>query len=208
MATASPIPRGRGSPDAAVVARRRSDRAHAAILSAAWELFAERGLRQLTIEAIAERAGVGKTTLYRWWPSKAAVVLDALHEHVEPTIGFPDTGSAREDLQRQLRAVITLLSGPTGKAYLALIAESQHDPELAKDLAERYIARRAAAGAVIERGIARGELRRGVDPGIVIDLLYGAVYYRLLVSHDPPTPRDADTLIDHVFTGLGPDENC
>jgi AcrR family transcriptional regulator len=183
--------------------RRRSDRAQAAILAAAWELFTARGLRELTIEAIAGRAGVGKTTIYRWWPSKAAVVLDALHEHFDATIGFPDTGSAREDLRRQLRSVIALLNTASGEAYLALIAESQHDTQLARALAARYLAaRRAAAAEVIERGIARGELRHDLDPGAVIDLLYGAVYYRVLVSHDPPTPDYADTLIAHAFAGL------
>ena len=183
--------------------RRRSDRARAAILAAALELFAEHGLRDLTIESIAKRAGVGKTTIYRWWPTKAAVVLDALHEHFDTTIGFPDTGSAREDLRRQLRSVIKLLSTPPGKAYLALIAESQHDPALATALAERYIAaRRTAATDVIDRGLARGELRAGLDPAAVIDLLYGALYYRLLVSHDPPSPSYADTLIEQTFQGF------
>jgi AcrR family transcriptional regulator len=185
--------------------RRRSDRARAAILAAAWDLFAEHGLRELTIEAIANRAEVGKTTIYRWWPTKAAVVLDALHEHFDTTIGFPDTGTAREDLRRQLRSVIKLLATPTGKAYLALIAESQHDPDLAAALAERYItARRAAATEVVERGIARGELRADVDPAAVVDLLYGALYYRLLVSHDPPSPSYADTLIEQTFQGFTP----
>ncbi len=183
--------------------RRRSEPARAAILAASWELFAELGLRDLTIEAIANRAGVGKTTIYRWWPTKAAVVLDALHGHFNTTIGFPDTGSAREDLRRQLRSVIKLLGTSPGKAYLALIAESQHDPALATALAERYIAaRRSAATDVIDRGIARGELRAGLDPAAAIDLLYGALYYRLLVSHDPPTPSYADTLIEQTFQGF------
>lgn len=186
-------------------ARRRSDRARAAILAAAWEGFAEVGLRWLTIEAIAKRAEVGKTTIYRWWPTKAAVVLDALHEHFDTTIGFPDTGSAREDLRRQLRSVIKLLRTPVGKAYLALIAESQHDPDLAEALVERYIAaRRVAATDVVQRGIARGELRADLDPAVVIDLLYGALYYRLLVSHDPPKFSYADTLVDQAFQGFIP----
>lgn len=99
--------------------------------------------------------------------------------------------------------MIELLTTPTGAAYLTLIAESQHDPALAEDLADRYIARRrTAATNVIERGIARGELRADLDPGTVIDLLYGAVYYRLLVSQDTPNVRYADQLIDHTFPGL------
>lgn len=206
MSSVQPVPSERSRPSVQPGdTRRRSDRARTAILAAAWDLFAEHGLRELTIEAIANRAEVGKTTIYRWWPTKAAVVLDALHEHFDTTIGFPDTGTAREDLRRQLRSVIKLLATPTGKAYLALIAESQHDPDLAKALAERYIAaRRSAATEVIERGITRGELRADLDPAAVIDLLYGALYYRLLVSHDPPMPSYADTLIEQTFQGFAP----
>ncbi len=206
MSSAHPVPSEPSRPSAQPGdTRRRSDRARAAILAAAWDLFAKHGLRELTIEAIANRAEVGKTTIYRWWPTKAAVVLDALHEHFDTTIGFPDTGTAREDLRRQLRSVIKLLATPTGKAYLALIAESQHDPDLAAALAERYItARRAAATEVVERGITRGELRADLDPAAVIDLLYGALYYRLLVSHDPPSPSYADTLIEQTFQGFTP----
>ncbi len=101
--------------------------------------------------------------------------------------------------------MIKLLSTPTGKAYLPRIAESQHDPDLAAALAERYIAaRRTAATDVVERGLARSELRADLDPAAVIDLLYGALYYRLLVSHDPPKPDYDDTLIEQSFQGFAP----
>jgi AcrR family transcriptional regulator len=182
-------------------ARPRSDRARVAILDAAWDLLRSRGLRHLTIEAIAGHAGVGKATIYRWWPSKAAVVMDALQGQLDIDIAFPDTGSAREDLRLQIRAVVSLLTTTdAGRAYLALIAESQHDAAVADALATRYIAaRRRAAAVVFERGIARGELRADLDPAIAIDALYGAVYYRLLVSHSPPTPGYADDLINQLY---------
>jgi AcrR family transcriptional regulator len=96
--------------------------------------FCEIGLRVLSIEAIAKRAGVGKTTIYRWWPSKSAVVLDSLRVHFDASIGFPDTGSVIEDLRRQLRSLIRLLRGPAGAAVLALVAEGQHDQQLAQVL--------------------------------------------------------------------------
>jgi len=183
---------------------RRSERARRAILTSAWRLFRGRGLRELTIEAIAAQAGVGKATIYRWWPSKNAVLMEALQAHLDPEFPFPDTGSVRTDLRMQIAGVIRLLTTTSvGRAYLALVAESQHDPVLARDLAERYIAaRRAGATALLRRGIERGELRSDLDPEITIDALWGAVYYRLLVSHDPPDPDYADTLVEQLYPAL------
>ena len=181
--------------------RRRNEKARAAILRAARELLDRRGFQRLTIEGIAARAGVGKATIYRWWPSKAAVAMDGVLEAASPRIPFPDTGSAREDLHRQLASVIELYTGTrTGRGIRALIAESQHDPSLAESLRDRFIAsRRADAATVFERGIERGELRADLDIGVAIDALYGAVYYRLLVSHAPLDAAYADTLIGQVF---------
>jgi AcrR family transcriptional regulator len=144
---------------------------------------------------------VGKATIYRWWPSKAAVVMDAVLEAASPRIPFPDTGSAREDLRRQIASVIELYTRTkTGRGIRALIAESQHDPSLAESLRDSFIAsRRAEAGTVFERGIERGELRPDLDVGVAIDSLYGAVYYRLLVSHAPLDAGYTDTLIDQLF---------
>jgi AcrR family transcriptional regulator len=185
--------------------RRRSERARRAILRAARDLLFRDGFPALTIEGIAARAGVGKATIYRWWPSKAAVAVDALMEATVPQIPFPDTGSAREDLTRQLSAVTEFFTTKAGRALLAVIAEGQHDPPLAKLLAERLIAeRRASAGAVFRRGIERGELRPDLDIGIAIDAIYGAIYYRLLVSHAPIDPAYAEALIEQVYPALTP----
>jgi AcrR family transcriptional regulator len=185
--------------------KRRNEGARRAILRAARELLDRRGFRRLTIEGIAGRAGVGKATIYRWCPSKAAVVIEAVLEAANPRIPFPDTGSARDDLRRQLASVIELYTRTkTGRGIRALIAESQHDPSLAESLRDRFIAsRRAEAGAVFERGIERGELRPDLDVGVAIDALYGAVYYRLLVSHAPLDAAYADTLIDQIFPAFG-----
>ena len=184
--------------------RRRRERPRRAILRSARTLFHRHGLRQLTIEAIAADAGVGKATIYRWWPSKAALVLDAIHDQVGPEIAFPDTGSAREDLRLQIASLREILtSTKTGKAYIALVAESQHDPALAEAIRDRLIAsRRAATREVFERGIARGELRSDLDMEIAIDTLYGALYYRLLVSHEPLEPGYGDALIAHHYPAL------
>jgi AcrR family transcriptional regulator len=184
--------------------RPRSTTAKAAILQAARELLDERGLKALTVEAIASRAGASKATIYRWWPNKSAVVMDAFLAGTSPRMPFPDTGSVREDLRRQLRSVIRLFNEPgTRGPFVALIAESQHDQEVARALRERFIAaRRAAAREVFERGQARGELRADLDIDIANDALYGALYYRLLVSGAPLRPRYADALLDQFYDAM------
>jgi AcrR family transcriptional regulator len=192
----------------APVARRpgrpRSERATAAILRAAGELLDSRGLDGLSVDAIAARAGVSKATIYRWWPNKAAIVMDAVLNVTAPQIPFPDTGSAREDLRQQMRSVVGLFTKTaTGRALVALIAQSQHDAVTATALHERFIApRRTTAGDVLRRGIAGGELRADLDIDTAIDTLYGALYYRLLVSGDPLTPRYVDRVIDHIYPTL------
>jgi AcrR family transcriptional regulator len=184
--------------------RPRSERATAAILRAAGELLDRRGLDGLSVDAIAARAGVSKATIYRWWPNKAAIVMDAVLNVTAPQIPFPDTGSVREDLRRQMRSVVRLFTKTaTGRALIALIAQSQHDPITATALHERFITpRRTTAGEVLRRGIGRGELRPDLDVDTAIDTLYGALYYRLLVSGDPLTPRYVDRVIDHIYPTL------
>jgi AcrR family transcriptional regulator len=191
-------PRVRGRP--------RSEAARAAILRATVELLQTKGFSALSVDAIAARAGVGKATIYRWWPNKAAVVMDAFLADTAPEMPFPDTGSTREDLRRQMRSVIRLFNTPTVRGpFVALIGASQHDPTLAAALRERFVAsRRAAAGDVLRRGVERGELRPDLDIEVAMDALYGALYYRLLVSGQRLTPRYADVLLDQIYPALAP----
>jgi hypothetical protein len=127
--------------------------------------------------------------------------MDAVLEAASPRIPFSDTGSVRADLRKQLTAVIELYTHTrTGRGIRALIAESQHDPSLAESLRDRFIgSRRGEAATVFERGVERGELRPDLDVGIAIDALYGAIYYRLLVSHAPLDSSYAGALIDEIF---------
>jgi AcrR family transcriptional regulator len=195
---ATPVPRTRGRP--------RSEQAHAAILRAASELLqsTSTSFSSLSVDAIARHAGVGKATIYRWWPNKAAVVMDAFLADTAPDMPFPDTGSAREDLRRQMRSVIRLFNTPAIRdPFVALIAESQHDAVLAAALRQRFVAsRRKAAREVLTRGVERGELRADLDPAVALDALYGALYYRLLVSGERLTPRYADVLLDQLYPAL------
>jgi AcrR family transcriptional regulator len=184
--------------------RPRSEDARRAILRAACDLVRERGFAALTIEGIASRAGVGKTTIYRHWPNKAAVVMDALLTETDRRIPVPDTGSVRDDLRQQMLGVVNVLGDPAdGGVYVALLAEAQRDTTLAAAIREQFIAtRRAQTTSTLERGIARGELPDDLNRDVVIDALYGALYYRLLVRHAPVVPAYIEQVIDLVLPSV------
>ena len=184
--------------------RPRSERARRAILQAANELLEGEGLAAVTMEAIAERAGVSKATVYRWWPNRAAVVMDGFLSTVSSEIPFPHTGHAREDIRLHMRRLTEAFGDRIGRTVAALIAEGQADPELAEALRSRWLSvRRAEAREILELGIERGELREGLDPEVAVDVLYGPIYYRMLVGHAPLDEDFADALADHIFAGLG-----
>jgi AcrR family transcriptional regulator len=157
----------------------------------------------VTVEAIAERAGVSKATVYRWWPNKAAVVMDGFLSTVSSEVPIPHRDCAQEDIRLHMRRLIKALGGKMGRTVAALIAEGQADPELTEALHSRWLSvRRAEVKEILEQGMTRGELREGLDLEVAVDSLYGPIYYRLLVSHAPLEEDFADTLADHVFAGL------
>jgi AcrR family transcriptional regulator len=183
--------------------RPRSERAHRAILQAANELLEREGFAAVTMEAIAERAGVSKATIYRWWPNRAAVVMDGFLSTVSSEVPFPHTGHAREDLRIHMCRLAEAFSGKMGRTVAALIAEGQTDPELAEALRSRWLSvRRAEAREILELGIERGELRNDIDLEVAVDVLYGPIYYRMLVGHAPLEGDFANALADHIFSGL------
>ena len=191
-----PGPRAPGRP--------RSERARRAILEAANELLEGEGFSGVTVEAIAERAGVSKATVYRWWPNRAAVVMEGFLSTVSSEVPFPHTGHAREDIRLHMRRLADAFGGKIGRTVAALIAEGQADPELAEALRSRWLSvRRAEAREILELGVARGELREDLDPEVAVDVLYGPIYYRMLVGHAPLDDDFADALADHIFAGLG-----
>jgi AcrR family transcriptional regulator len=193
----------KNDPQARAPGRPRSERAHRAILRAANELLESDGFAAVTVEAIAERAGVSKATIYRWWPNRAAVVMDGFLSIVSSEVPFPHTGQAREDIRIHMRRLADAFGGKMGRTVAALIAEGQADPELAEALRSRWLSvRRAEAREILELGIERGELRVDLDPEVAVDVLYGPIYYRMLVGHAPLDDDFADALADHVFAGL------
>ena len=157
---------------------------------------------ELTVEGISARAGVGKATIYRWWPNKARLVMDAFLAEINPQTPFPNTGSARADTRRQMRLVVKVFRSARGRALAAVIGALQTEPELAEAFRSRWLAeRRATAKRVLRRGVDRGQIRRDADLEVAIDALYGPLYYRLLVD-SPLTQEYADSLADLVMTGL------
>lgn len=183
--------------------RRRCPKSHQAILTAAVELLEEKGYAGVTIEAIAARASVGKQTIYRWWSSKADVILEAYTAQATKLVSTPDTGSVRADLLLLLQQVCDRLTSTAGMVVAGLIAEAQHEPKLAEAFRNQFIAsRRAATQTILQRGIERGELRQNLDLEVAIDLLYGAIWYRLLLKHAPLEGGFVKELIEQLLTGM------
>lgn len=182
--------------------RPRCPLTHQNILQATRELVDEIGFANLTIEGIAARAGVGKTTIYRRWPNKSSIVLDAFFEDISSTCSFADTGKVRQDIRRQLRKLVKELNGPTGCKVATLMANGQFDKEMAEAFRARWIERhRNDALTLIKRGMETGEIRKEADPEVLVDALYGPIYFRLLAGHAPLTQRLADDLTDLVIDG-------
>lgn len=174
--------------------RPRSEEARRAILRATLELAAEDDPRRLSMDAIARRAGVSKETLYRWWRSKTDVVLEALAERGEETIPLTDTGSLVGDLRLFLRATAAAVDPTTLRLLRTLAAAAADDTGFAHLVRDRFIARRrAAVMQILERGVARGELRRA-DVLITTDLVYGSLWYRIIFDIAPLDDSWADAV--------------
>ena len=178
---------------------------HAVIMQAVYDLLQERSVRDLTMEAVAKRAGVGKPTLYKWWPSKAALVFAMFHERLVIAPHMPPSASAETALRARIAHLIAALNGPFGKVMADLIAEGQGEPAVLRELYERLIApRRASTVADVERGKSAGEFAIGINPELLLDAIFGPIYYRLLVRHAPLTERYGDELVAQVLRGARP----
>ncbi|MEO0948226.1 MAG: TetR/AcrR family transcriptional regulator [Cyanobacteria bacterium J06641_5] len=175
--------------------RPRSAESRAAILAATWALLESLSLRDLSIEAIAREAGVGKTTIYRWWPNKAAIVMDAFFEKLSPQIQFPKEESAAAAIALQMASLVRAFSGQYGRVVAQIIAEGHACPETLERYRDRFLyPRREAAIAIVRQGIQCGEFDPSLDPDLAVDLLYGPIYFRLLVGHLPLDPKFAEEL--------------
>jgi AcrR family transcriptional regulator len=193
-----------GVAGAAPRGRPRSQEADRAILTATAELLAERGLAAMSIEEVAARAGVGKTTIYRRWPSKGLLALDAFVASFREEQAQPDTGTLRGDMLAALHAwVRAVTQTPMGSMLTGLIAEAQHDPELRGAWRDRVLEPlREQNRTMLDRAIARGEIDPSVDREVVLDLFFGAAEHRLLLGHLPMTDDFIAEVVDVILTGV------
>jgi AcrR family transcriptional regulator len=184
--------------------RRRSERSHEAIVRATQELLVEAGYRGVTIEGVAARAGVGKQTIYRWWPSRAALVLEAYLAGSEAVAPPPEHGSVREDVRALVLWLADVLAQPIGGRVVAgLVGDFQHDADLAEGFHRDVVpTRRRAMLAALERGRERGEIGPDADLEVAVDTLHGAVFYRLLLSGEPLDEAFAARVTDQVLDGI------
>ena len=190
------IPKRRGRP--------RSESAKAAVLAAATAILKEQGLREMSIDAVAARAGVSKATIYRWWRSKAELALDTALADARQQIPMPDTGSLVGDLRARARATARAFGSPKlGPAMAALIGEAQADPAFALAFRDRVIRPlRDGSRELFKRAIARGEIAEDTPIEVALDMLMAPMHYRLLLRTGRLDAKFADEVVYLLLTGL------
>ena len=187
--------------------RPRSQKAHKAVLDAAAELLLDQGLTAVSMDAVAKRAGVSKATIYRWWPTKETLALDALYTEWDTTPTHPrDTGSLRGDLLALLRPWARRAgTRPYARVIAALLTEVHTDPAFAAEYRQRVVEpRREQARTVLHRAIDRGEIPADTNIEVALDLLYGPLYHRLLHGHAPLGDRFVTDVVDMALRGIQP----
>jgi AcrR family transcriptional regulator len=184
--------------------RGRSSESEEAILTATLQLLKEKPLRDITIEEIARKAGVGKMTIYKWWPSKAYVALDAFRKSMTKKVLIPDTGDAKRDLTELVRSSMSFFSSATGWIFGQFLAESQSDPEFAMLFRERFLKpRREAVEEILDRAMKRREIDHTVDRDLVLDMIFGLMVYRMMAGHAALNKTEADAMISTLLRGIG-----
>jgi AcrR family transcriptional regulator len=175
---------------------------HAGIMDAVYALLQEKSVRDLTMEQIAKSARVGKPTLYKWWSTKATLVLAMLSERMAPNLAMPTVLTAEESLRLRVRRLIDAFNGPFAKIVAGLIAEGQSEPAIRQEFFDRLVSpRRTAAIADLQRGKNAGELLSDTDPDLLNDAIFGAIYYRFLLRSGPLTRRFGEDLVEQVIRG-------
>jgi AcrR family transcriptional regulator len=185
--------------------RPRSEQARLSILRSTLKLLGENGFSELTIEDVAAHASVGKATVYRWWPNKAALIADAFASSATRKLHFPDTGSVRTDMSQQMRQLVKIFRSRRGRIVSAILGAGQSDRDVIAAFRERFLKpRRQEAYETLRRAILRGELREDVDMDLLLDSLYGPIYMRFLIRHDKLTPDFVDRLCELVLSAACP----
>ncbi|MFD0023585.1 TetR/AcrR family transcriptional regulator [Streptomyces sp. NPDC058382] len=184
---------------------RRSESSRRATLEAALALCTEKGYGRVTVEAIAARAGVSKKTIYRWWPSKSAVLLEAFTEALVQATPFTDTGDIAKDLWTHVTGAVNVLSVPPfGPAYAGILSEVHHDDQLAETVRTQLIEPRfEAAVNRLRSAQTQGQIPPGADLRLAVEMLYGPVYYRHVLRKPMQDAEAVATLVEHVLRSLG-----
>jgi AcrR family transcriptional regulator len=190
---------------------RRAERSRQAILDAALQLLAEDDdVGSLTVEAVAARSGVAKTTIYRRWRDKWELALDAVMIDTLPRFDEPvDVGDTRKELLTFVNSVVKMLAAtPYGPAMKGLVSRIATDPELARVYRDQVVQpRHAQLAPVIQRGVARGDLRQDTDVRRLHELLVGPIFYRLLLSGAPLDRNLGPRIVDDILAGFAPRPN-
>lgn len=186
-----------------ITGRPRSESSREAILEAAFKLLVERGYARFAIETVAAVAGTGKSTIYRWWSSKAELAVDAFFHATEAELRFPDTGSAEGDFRAQILELAELLRGGRGRALAGMLDGARTDDVLSRALGERWLAPRRQWGFErMLRAKAAGELRDGAEVGAALAVLYGPLYTPLLFGGEVLSQQDALAYLDIACFGI------
>jgi AcrR family transcriptional regulator len=189
--------------DAPARGRPRSVASQEAIRRAAFALLIERGYPAMSIEAVAARAGTGKTTVYRWWPSRAELAVDAFFSETRAELQLADSCSAREDFGRQITDLANLLRGKRGRALAAMLGGALSDSELADALNRQWLQPRRQWGFErMSRAVADRQCRPGLDIAAALGILYGPVYTPLLFGESVPSRTQIRAHLDIAFTGI------
>jgi AcrR family transcriptional regulator len=195
-ATAAPVPapattRGPGRP--------RSEKARKAVIRSTLALLNRMGFHELTIEAVAAHAGVGKATVYRWWSNKAELVIDAFVSAVEKELRFPEAGPVLESIHAQMRRWAVIFRSPLGQIVATVIGAGQSEPEILEAFRSHWVEpRRIEARKLLKQAMDNGEIRADLDPDAALDLLYGPLYLRLLLRHAPLDEEFVNTVFGIV----------
>ncbi len=176
------------------------------ILDATFELLGEQGAGKVRIDDIARAASVGKQTIYRWWPTRNAVVIDVLLHRSTRETPQRDTGDTRADLRHHMRSVVTLFRSPTGEVIRELVAQAQGDPDVGDEFRRRFWdPRRELSTSALRRGIERGQVRPDIDADATLDGLYAPIWTRLLIGYGSIDRRLVDHVLDVVWPGIAAD---
>ena len=185
--------------------RPRSEKARKAVIQSTLALLNRVGFNELSIESVAARAGVGKATVYRWWSNKAELVIDSFVSAVEDELRFPSAGPVLASIHVQMRRWAVIFRSPLGQIVATVIGAGQSDPEILEAFRAHWVEpRRVEARRLLRLAMKQGDIRSDIDPDMVLDLLYGPLYARLLLKHAPLDEAFVDTVFSVIRPALLP----